>query len=207
MISVLVATGIDEMEDLLGLDMTLMFGRLGLGVGRDIEFYAVQDSAGMDSGLVRRGGVHRGYMELDRVVTSREPVVLIALHHALVQWHCYEIQLFSDVCTKSSRFRSWAEAVPGAQVTLGRYQAGEHEMHRRQFPSAGRRLFHEMDFLMIEVIPALRPLEDRLRITDAPLRAFDFPGGDVYEKELRELAHVLAGVHDHHPWLAASPRL
>jgi len=201
---VLVATGIDETEDLLGLDVTLMFERLGLGIGRDIEFYAVQDSEGMDSMFVRRGDVHRGYMELDGIVASRKPIVLIVLHHAFVTWHCYEIQLLSDVCAKSSRFRSWAEGVSGAHVTLGGYQEGEEEMHRRQFPNVGRRLFHEIDFMMIEVIPSLGPLKQRLSITDAPLQAFDFPGGDTYEKELRALAHLLAGIHDHHPWLMTS---
>jgi len=199
---ILIATGIDETEDVLGLDVTLAFSRLGLHRGREIEFHEVKDNQGMDSGIVIRGEVHRGYLELDGVVAARSPRILIILHHALIEWQCYEIQLFSEVCAASPDFQSWAGGVSDAYVSLGGWEGGE-ELHRKQFPSAGELLWNEIDPVYIEVVPSLAPMTERLKIEHAPLETFDFPGGDTYEQELEILARTLAGIYDHHPWLEA----
>ena len=202
----LVAVGIDELEAPHGQDVALAFERLGLSEGRSIDFYAIQDNAGMGSGHVIRGEVHTGYLELDGVVAERMPRVLVVLHHGIVTWRCYEIQIFSDPCTGSPQFRSWADGVSAAHVTVGGYEACDYERHHPQFPRVGDRMFGEgeMDFLSIEAIPALDSLTERMKIGRAPLDSFDFPGGETYEKEVEALARVMAGIHDHHPWLRGS---
>ena len=91
MAEMLVVTGVDAPEAPLGLDVTLMFDRLGLAEGRNIRFYAVQDNKGVHADWLAKRKPNKAYREVDTVLASRMPCVVIDLHHAFVSWDHYEI--------------------------------------------------------------------------------------------------------------------
>ena len=195
-------TGVDAPEAPLGLDVTDMFRKLGLAQNRQVAFHAVQDNKDVPDDWLSKRKINKTYREVDRVLVKHNPRVAIDLHHALVQWECFEVQVFSGLCEESPSFQTWAKGLTGVRVRAGGLEdAYGQAVFCYQLPSVRDRLWVEMDFIQIEVIPSLEPLRERMKIPVAPLASFDFPGGGVYKHEMELLARVIAGIHDHHPWL------
>jgi hypothetical protein len=202
MSQMLVFTGVDAPEGALGLDTTQMFHRLGLSKGRQVKFHAVQDHSNDPEDWLPMRKIRSAYQEVDRVIAAESPRVAIDLHHALVDWDHFEVQVFSGLCAKSAAFQAWAKSLMGVLVRAGAAVDYDKAIFCYQFPSVRDRLWADIDFIQIEVITTLAPLKERMKIPEAPLTRFDFPGGATYQREIELLVHVLAGIYDHHPRLS-----
>jgi hypothetical protein len=200
----LVVTGVDEPEAALGLDVTRMFCEMGLSKGRQVEFYAVQDHSDDPEDWLPERKIRSAYQEVDRVVALHNPRVFIDLHHALVDWDHFEVQVFSGLCAESSAFQTWATGLTDVLVRAGGSDDYDKAIFCYQLPSVRDRLWFDMEYIQVEVIPSLAPVKERMKIPEAPLARFEFPGGATYQREIELLAHVLAGIYDHHPWLTAA---
>lgn len=201
----LVVTGVDAPEAALGLDITQMFQAMGLSKGRQVEFHAVQDHSDDPEDWLPKRKIRSAYQEVDRVLAAHSPRVLIDLHHSyLMPWKCFEVQVFSGLCAESSAFQTWATSLRDVLVRAGGSDDYDKAIFCYQLPSVRDRLWFDMDYIQVEVIPSLDPLRERLKIPTAPLTSFDFPGSEIYEHEMQLLAGVLAGIYDHHPWLTTA---
>lgn len=201
MSQMLVITGVDASEAALGLDVTQMFHDMGLSQGRQVKFHAVQDNKNVPEDWLSTRRINKAYQEVDHLLVKHEPRVVIDLHHAFVQRKPFEVQVFSGLCERSAAFQAWAGSLTDVHVRAGAPENYDQAIFCYQLPSVRDRLWGDMDFIQIEVIPSLEPLRERLKIAVAPLTSFDFPGGEIYEHEMQLLAGVLAGIYDHHPWL------
>jgi hypothetical protein len=201
MSQMLVFTGVDASEAALGLDVAHMFHQLGLSKGRQLEFHAVQDNKHAPKDWLPKRRIRKAYQEVECVLAAHSPRVVIDLHHAFVHWKCFEVQVFSGLCAESPSFRAWAKSLVDVRVLAGGSDDEDKGVFCYQLPSMRDRLWADIDFITVEVIPAFGPLKERMKIPGAPLTSFDFPGGTTYRRQIELLAHVIAGVHDHHPWL------
>jgi hypothetical protein len=194
-------TGVDAPEAALGLDVTDMFQKLGLARNRQVAFHAVQDNKNVPDDWLSKRKINKAYQEADRVVAKHNPRVVVDLHHACVPWKCFEVQVFSGLCAESSAFQAWATSLTDVLVRAGGSDDYDKAIFCYQLPSVRDRLWFDMEYIQVEVIPSLAPVRERMKIPEAPLTRFEFPGAATYQREIESLAHVLAGIYDHHPWL------
>ena len=198
----LVVTGVDAPEAALGLDVTQMFHGMGLPRGRQVGFHAVQDHSDDPEDWLAERKIRSAYREVDRALAAHSPRVLIDLHRSyLIPWTCFEVQVFSGLCAESSAFQAWATSLTDVLVRAGGSDDYDKAIICYQLPSVRDRLWFDMEYIQVEVIPSLAPVKERMKIPEAPLTRFEFPGGATYQHEIELLAHVLAGIYDHHPWL------